>query len=1186
MSTAAEVSGGKRILDTVAELVDEGILLKVFGFNRRALLDLIERGITSGLVERAWEALISDPRLVSIPQHLLSVASREEIAKDLAAVLARSPYYGSSTKKATALAHRVTANTIVTRASYYQFERASIDRVSRLMAEAFTSLDREAGRLISRVLDRLAKASPMVRERLLKQIAARSTPEARDFFARMDAALAAWRESFGKTIIEDARTAKRFGFQRAIDTLYHFEDKRNPWSRLSHPLSSLELGSSFFTHRQQALPIAEGRILTEARGLARSIRADMSRIILKEVVLKGESPTKAAAEILRRYRAALGERWGGARTSALRIARTEASYVLNEATRVAYAEAGVSYVDVIYTEGTYPCDICPPIADGGPYRIDDVPEGGIPFHPNCRCTYAAAFPSDRAVEGMKHPAEVFGAKGWAEELAKYGFVAVTASRLFGTDKPSAADREAVREVIENLEEFTDAEAPTVTREVAGEAFHPVTGYRRIEPNRFPRPLKDRFREVTVRDPVRAIYDLRKNAYEIGGIIRGNRILYYRGDESSVAINPVITASGGLAPGDVMFHTHPMALQGYMSSSMPSHADLMVHMHASAQLGDGARHVISGADGLREIRAEIRDLEKWRQRIQEMHFSILYVFFEELMRGSVWWATYGIRRALKNLEALDMGGRLVVSEPTTPGSAFIPLQPYVAPSRVSPGIVAELERRSAMQLRDLYERVAADQGAPTFRDRDYYVGLLQSVDPSRDWDEAAPTKTRALEHLRSQGMAVTGTRFSKEEIVSHLTGRPVAGKVYLDTSKIDYKALLGIDPEHAGPPIDEEFVRQVAALLPDEDIDIVFDHVVRFHGVPMQRGYFEKVAALEEYDPTGSHLGLPPQEVDERLRLVDVTRPPDPPEDMDPLIRESVLKRVRRQQQLEAWTTEQKRAIIAGRPVHGMTFLPDLASVWWGSFFPGFPEKPPEIAPTVSRHSKEPEWQGRDTYRSPLLYSNRQRVFKERWGITLREDERTAAWTLGELTSLDYALHLMPRVAEVVQSASRFLSTRSAYIPSMERLAVGNTDLRVMVYELAWAAVLKIIRLGYYESDGTFKTPGTRTTFLKEWLAVEPWRYEVPKVGTVHPGTPHGERAILSGVGQWVQPKGSQGQDPAESLALAITAYVLGLPQDAEHTRFVREHVFSGDVFEQDGPEIPGYGRAPVRVRRTGKVALI
>ena len=164
---------------------------------------------------------------------------------------------------------------------------------------------------------------------------------------------------------------------------------RNPWSKISQPLSSVELGSSFFTHRHQVLPIAEGRILTEARGLERAIRADISKIITREVFVKGENPARAAAAILKKYRDALGERWGGAKASAMRIARTESSYILNEATRAAYVEAGVRYVDVIFTEGSYPCDICPPIADGGPYPIDGVPEGGIPFHPNCRCTLAA-----------------------------------------------------------------------------------------------------------------------------------------------------------------------------------------------------------------------------------------------------------------------------------------------------------------------------------------------------------------------------------------------------------------------------------------------------------------------------------------------------------------------------------------------------------------------------------------------------------------------------------------------------------------------------------------------------------------------------------------------------------------------------------------------------------------------------
>ena len=380
MSTAAQASGQIAILETVAGLVADDIIESVFGFGRFRLRTLIDAGDNAALlklVEKGWRALLLDTDLVTIPPSLLNVAKRHDIAKHLATMLARTPYY-TGTKKATPLAHRVTANAALTRATYFQFEKTTIDKVNRLAQRVFAQLREEGGRLATEVIEEISKARPFRRRRILKGY--RNGTRGQRFAARIKDALDKWARAYADIINEQAELGRRVGMQRAIDTLYHFEDRRNPWSRISQPLSATELGGIFFTHRHQVLPVAADRILNMAGSVAADVRRDMLDIITNKVFLQGENPRAAAKAILAKYRRELGEKWGGAKVRAERIARTESAYILNEATRISYMEMGVEWVDVIYSEAKHPCDICPPIAESGPYPVKEVPEGGIPFH--------------------------------------------------------------------------------------------------------------------------------------------------------------------------------------------------------------------------------------------------------------------------------------------------------------------------------------------------------------------------------------------------------------------------------------------------------------------------------------------------------------------------------------------------------------------------------------------------------------------------------------------------------------------------------------------------------------------------------------------------------------------------------------------------------------------------------------
>lgn len=1179
MATAAELAGGVSVLETVAEFVPDAVVQEVFGFSRLHLRSLIAAQDPSlpTLVEKGWEALLRDASLVSIPQDLLGVATREEIARELSQILARSPYYVGSAKT-TALAHAITANTIVTRASYHQFEAGAISRMSSLMDEAFAEVSGAAELMARRAVALLVKTPESLHGRVLDDVRM-SRGDAARFAAEMDGALSRWSGRVAQAVVDDAQSGKRLGFQRAVDTLYHFEDARNPWSKLSQPLSSLELGQILFNHREHVLPIAAGRVLREARGLSADVRARIMGILTKESFLKGQNPARAAARILAGFKAELGPRWGGARVSALRIARTESAYIANEATRVAYEEMGVQWVDVVYTEAAVPCHICPSIAESGPYEIDKVPEGGIPFHPNCRCCYSAAFPRDDA-RPLREPARVIGAKMWALELARLGFIATTARTLFGVARPSPEDRASVADVVDRLEsvETEAAAGEGINRAYEGRLIT-VRGYRRIEPKTFPLPSSDSFREVRSDNPTRDVYDLRKNQYEIGGLIRGTRILYYKGERGRVEIQPIIDAVGGLKPGDVMFHTHPMAADDGVQSAMPSGGDMRLYLWVSTQIGS-ATHLIASGEGVHQIVVKVTDRERWDRLIPERWFRIMMAISEETFRGAFWWTTLGIRRFLAWFNAQGLGGTVEVSQPAPPGSPFIPLAPYSPPSRVSPAILSELSRRSAVQLRDLWAAESARQGVSLFRDVDYYRGLLRMVDPQRDWAVAAPTKASALDLLRGQGVALTGTRFSRDEIISHLTGQPVMGRVYLDASRIDYASMLGL-PGRSLSVIDLEPVREAAEFASPEDIDRLFGYLVRTAGVPERRNLQVMAAMLESTDPRGDYLMLPSAEMAALASpMIPVGPEPEPfpgvrmpsPEPFDPA----------------RWTTAEKRRILSCRPLYGVEWIPDPSIVWWGLWLPGYGDRPPEIGPLLSRSSAVAPPQGEDPWRGGVLYGNRHEWFRDRWGLDLKETDRTTPWDLVTLQAIDYGLHLLPESARGIRSVSRYNPLETQFLRDLGRVIVGGeTNLNKILLALADALVLKVLRLGFRDASGSFVGLPDRTPLLRDWIEVEPWRLRDANGAVQHPDTDQG-RALAQAGGQWMTPSGAYGEDPADSMVWAIVLYVLGGPLPQEKERFIRTRIFGGDVFQLETVDFGGsLGslKAPVRSRRGAKVSL-
>ena len=768
---------------------------------------------------------------------------------------------------------------------------------------------------------------------------------------------------------------------------------------------------------------------------------------------------------------------------------------------------------------------------------------------------------------------MFGPRTWAEELAKFGFVAVATEKLFGTKNPSEAMRRQVRGFIGDVEE---ADAPAIHPD--GERFLTIRGYRRLEPKRFPIPRTDRFTEVLSRNPVRDIHDLRKNAYEIGGVIRGNRLLYYRGKESSVEIMPMIEVAGGLAEGDIMFHTHPGSSFGGLSTSIPSVADIRVHLWASTHLGDGARHIISGSDGLRELRVEIHDMEKWKREVEDNNFWIWLILMDESFRGIVWWETYGIRRALKRLEELEMGGTLIISEPTTPGSEFIPLQPYVAPMDVSAGVVEKVNNLGIHDLRDHYAAEAERQEAPQFRDRDYYIGLLRQHDPGRDWSEAAPTKRRSLELVKVAGLP-SGTRWSREELIAHLTGKPVFGKTYLDASRIDFAALLGIDESELTQAVDMDFITEAINSIGDEDVDRIYDHAVAHLGFPEYRIYSLKVAALEEVDPRGDFYGLGATQIRRALKDNDPSRPEEPSEEDMRVMQPEEIENLRRQQHVDALTNVQKRNALTGKPVHGVVLLPDPTIMWWGSFFPGYPSEAPPITPLGGREWGSP---GVVNYKSALIYSNRHTHFSNQHDIELRERTRTRPWALRELRVLDYLLTVLPGVVPHIDTVARYSNEFTQYDPMLRRLIVGGeAEVSDTLTALTYVAAIKVLRFGYYDSSATYRGPIHRMPLMKAWLGVEPWRYKVGRK-VFAPHTEAGQRAVLSGEGEWRPPsRAASDKSPGDSLIAAIVAYMTGAEQSPIAEQFIRSEVFGGDSFAMNKVHFLGGFNLPIRTRTPG-----
>jgi len=105
------------------------------------------------------------------------------------------------------------------------------------------------------------------------------------------------------------------------------------------------------------------------------ITEDLDQTLSRELtrgLLDGENPRTIANRLTKETRTMQSQR---ART----LARSETLFAHNNGAKTRYREMGVAEVQIL---GHNPCPICEPYV-GETYSINDIPQGGPPFHSNC-----------------------------------------------------------------------------------------------------------------------------------------------------------------------------------------------------------------------------------------------------------------------------------------------------------------------------------------------------------------------------------------------------------------------------------------------------------------------------------------------------------------------------------------------------------------------------------------------------------------------------------------------------------------------------------------------------------------------------------------------------------------------------------------------------------------------------------
>lgn len=363
--------------------------------------DNIKKSVKSD--EKGWTILVNDNKFVTLSRELLNSVpgnttkeKRLYISKQIANSIVSVPNI-TRFKTNTVLGSQILAQSYADRYNLGTIENKHMDRATSLIKSVFKDYDKELVKLTKDMDKRLDVAKTREeREKIQTNFLSK-----KGLINAKIKELKSLDNRFGKKFSDqlkgDFQSSSRSGINSAINKVVNVDYEENPVRDLTDN-EKAELGIHFFYVNEETLRRSVGNTVILAGRVQKQIRDGIGDIITKTSILRGKNSRYAAKEILKEYRDKLGKLRVSVEARVKMIARTETRKIQEDANLASFAGFGVKKVEVIYLQGAYPCKICPPIASGGPYFLDKVPEGGIPFHPNCACSYAPFIDKDTKIK--------------------------------------------------------------------------------------------------------------------------------------------------------------------------------------------------------------------------------------------------------------------------------------------------------------------------------------------------------------------------------------------------------------------------------------------------------------------------------------------------------------------------------------------------------------------------------------------------------------------------------------------------------------------------------------------------------------------------------------------------------------------------------------------------------------------